>query len=141
MQTLRSFSIISSMLTSPFWDTLLSMLVSHSQSSLYFSLKTVHSFSFSLTCCLRSDSCGRTAIHDKLTAPLCKAHKKCQRMHGNLKQKLIKIKKALKEAVQTLSFASRSERVLHFLCVQFIHCTQDATVKKRNHLEVSAFLN
>lgn len=60
--TLRSFSIISSMLMSPFWDTLLSMLVSHSQSSLYFSLKTVHSFSFSLTCCLRSDSCRAMTI-------------------------------------------------------------------------------
>lgn len=54
--TLRSFSIISSMLMSPFCETLLSMLVSHSQSSLYFSLNTVHSFSFSLTCCRLRDS-------------------------------------------------------------------------------------
>lgn len=56
MLTLRSFSIISSMLMSPFCETLLSICVSHSHSSLFFSLNTAHSFSFSLTCCLRKDS-------------------------------------------------------------------------------------
>lgn len=66
--TLRSFSIISSILMSPFWETLLSILVSHSQSSLYFSLNTVHSFSFSLTCCLRRDSCKSTATYKNLSA-------------------------------------------------------------------------
>ena len=68
--TLQSFSIISSMLTSPFWDTLDSMLVSHSQSSLYFSLNTVHSFSFSPTCCLRRDSCRSTAAQAELASSL-----------------------------------------------------------------------
>lgn len=49
--TFLSFSIISSMRMSPFWETLPSIWVSHSQSSLFFSLKTAHSFSRSLTCC------------------------------------------------------------------------------------------
>lgn len=54
--TFVSFSIISSMLTSPFCETLLSMWVSHSHSSLFFSLNTAHSFSLSLTCCRRRHS-------------------------------------------------------------------------------------
>lgn len=49
--TFLSFSIISSIRMSPFWETLPSIWVSHSQSSLFFSLKTAHSFSRSLTCC------------------------------------------------------------------------------------------
>lgn len=54
--TFLSFSIISSMRMSPFWETLLSICVSHSQSSLFFSLNTAHSFSLSLTCCRRKET-------------------------------------------------------------------------------------
>lgn len=72
--TFLSFSIISSMTMSPFWETLLSICVSHSQSSLFFSLKTAHSFSFSLTCCRRKETLKYSEKKSKWILETVEAH-------------------------------------------------------------------
>ena len=55
---MRSFSILPPTLMPPFWETLLSVWVSHSHSPLLLSSNPDHSSSFSLTCSRRTYSWG-----------------------------------------------------------------------------------